>query len=149
MIAALRRVEEQHGSQSVIYFDAGYNVVPHLGVSMSGHAEAGDLTTKLSATQIRDLPSEGIQELSDFQGTLKDLSTILAQLIVKYGFDAVLYTDAGFNNVEARVVPRQIIEAHERPKTARTPVEDPVKAMQRRKDITRLKNLIAKYGVPE
>lgn len=104
---------------------------------------------KLSATEVRELPHTSLVELADFQGTIAELKAEVNKLELLYGKDAVVYFDAGFNNIEARVVPRQIIDAYENPKTARTPAEDPVKTMQTRKDITRLKNLLAKYGVPK
>lgn len=41
-----------------------------------------------------------VTELGDFQGTLGELQSIIANLIQEYGESAMLTTDAGYNNVE-------------------------------------------------
>jgi len=49
--------------------------------------------------------SEMIEELTDFHLTLSDLQHAVAQLIKKYGEDAIIYTDAGSNNVMVCIEP--------------------------------------------
>ncbi len=41
-----------------------------------------------------------VTELGDFQGTLGELQSIIANLIQEYGESAMLTADAGHNNVE-------------------------------------------------
>lgn len=44
--------------------------------------------------------TKSITELSDFQGTLGELQSIISNLIQEYGESAMLTADAGHNNVE-------------------------------------------------
>jgi len=41
-----------------------------------------------------------IQELQDFRGTLKELNSIIQNMILNHGETTIVYFDAGNNNVD-------------------------------------------------
>lgn len=49
------------------------------------------------------LKSDDIYELSDFCYSLKEMQKIIDELILKYSEDALIYCDAGYNNVSVYV----------------------------------------------
>lgn len=101
----------------------------------------------LSPQAIRKLPSHQPIGMTDFQGTIVELHAILYQLEEQYGPNSVIYFDAGYNNVVGRVVPQAtLVEAEGIPPEVK-PLSH-TERMQIKKDKTRLRNLLAKYGMP-
>lgn len=50
------------------------------------------------------------KELGDFSGSLKELKENVDKLIKKYGEDSFVIFDAGYNNIDCKLVTTQMIE---------------------------------------
>jgi hypothetical protein len=47
--------------------------------------------------------SKYIEELGDFQGSLKEMRYIVNELINKFGENSIINFDAGYNNITAEI----------------------------------------------
>lgn len=53
------------------------------------------------------------KELGDYKGSLEDLKMKVEELINKYGKDSLIIFDAGYNNVDCRLITEEKIKENE------------------------------------